>query len=142
MVVKRPIEVAGNWLQTAEVAFGAEKYEQSLYSLEMAVEIAFKAVLESVHVEVPKVHDTRRTIRTFLTGNKKMPKDFLEQLDDYLLIFEGLLRIRSMVGYGFESNMDKEQLAGEARKLLPKCAKIVSSCEKAIKNAEKSNSGS
>ena len=133
MVVKKTIEVARDWLQTAEAALGAEKYGQSLYSLEMAVEIAFKAVLESVHVEVPKVHDIRKVIMTFLAGNKKMPKDFLDQLEDYLLTFEGLLRIRSMVGYGFESNMDEAQLASKARKLIPKCSKIVSSCEDAIK---------
>ncbi len=138
MAIKRPIEAAEDWLQTAEAALKAEKYDQSLYSLEMAVEIAFKAVLNSVHVEVPKIHDIRKSIRVFLAGNKKMPEDFLSQLDDYLAIFESLLRMRSAVGYGFETSMDDKQLANEAKALLPKCSKIISSCRGAINKVEKS----
>lgn len=133
MEVETAIENAKDWLKTAEVAAGAGKYPQALYSLEMAVEIAFKAVLISIHVEMPKVHDTRKTVRVFLAGNKSIPKSFSERLDDFLVTFETLLKIRSLVGYGLETSAGKNEIKDLAVHFLPKCAQIINECEKAIK---------
>ena len=137
MVVKPPIETAKDWLQTAELTLDAKKYEQSLYALEMSVEIAFKAVLLSVRVEAPKAHDIRKIVHTYLVGNKKMPKQFLGDLDDYISTFGTLLRLRPLVGYGFESDVEKGVLEDQAKELWAKCSKIVIACQGAIKNAEK-----
>jgi HEPN domain-containing protein len=136
-MVKTPIETSKDWLKTAEITLNAERYGQSLYALEMSVEIAFKAVLLSIHVEVPKVHDIRKTVKTFLSGNKKMPKKFADELDDYLSTFENLLSLRSIVGYGFESGLESAELEKQAESLVPKCHKIIIACEYAIKNIEK-----
>jgi HEPN domain-containing protein len=132
MGVKEPIEVSKDWLKTADITFKIGRYEQTLYSLEMAAEIAFKAVLLSLNLEVPKVHDIRKIIRTFLAGNKKVPKEFSNDLDEYLSTFEVLLRMRSIVGYGFENYMEKGHLEEEAQKMLSKCSKLVKSSEGAI----------
>ncbi len=132
-----PIDTAKDWLEVAEIASDAKKYEQSLYALEMSVEIAFKAVLMSVNVEAPKVHDIRRVLRTFLIGNKSMPKAFTKELDGYISTFEDLLRLRPFVGYGFENGAGKKMMEEQAKAMLPKCAKIVSACEDAIGHVQK-----
>lgn len=133
----KPIDMAKDWLQTASLALDAKKYAQVAYSMEMAVEIALKAVLIAIHVEVPKVHDIRKTAKMFLTGNKAVPKSFLEGLDDILATFETLLRIMPIVGYGFESGATGNEIREQAEKLLPKCTRIVEECERAIRHAER-----
>lgn len=134
-MVKRPIDTAWDWFQTAEMALRGGKPEQALYALEMSVEIALKAVLVSMRVEVPKVHDIRRVARTFLTGSKVLPKSFLENLDGYIATFETLLSMRSMVGYGFEGENEEKELEAQAKALMPECKKIIAACEEAIRKA-------
>ena len=132
-----PIDAAKDWLKMAELAMEVRKYAQAAYSLEMAVEIALKAVLISVHVEVPKVHDIRKAARMFLAGNRSLPKSFLEELDDFLATFETLLRLRPIVGYGFETGTAKSDIKEQAERLLPKCKIIIAECEKAAKHVDK-----
>jgi len=135
-MVKTPIETAKDWLDTAKITSNAGRYEQSLYALEISVEIALKAVLISVHVEVPKVHDIRKTVKTFLLGNKKIPKSFIDQLDDYSSTFATLLMLRSIVGYGFEGGIDSAEIERQAKILLPKCSDMIATCENAIKHID------
>lgn len=132
-MVNAPIETAKDWLQTAKITSDAGIYGQSIYALEMAVEIALKAVLLSVHVDVPKVHDVRKTVKTFIVGNKDVPKSFRDGLDHYMPIFETLLNLRAMVGYGFEGGAESKELEMQAKTLIPKCSEIILACEKAIK---------
>ena len=115
-MVKTPMAVAKSWLRNANRNMGDREYELSLYSLEMAVEIAFKAVLISINIDPPKVHDIRDTIRISLNGNKKISKQFSEGLDGYLSTFGELLSLRSMAGYGFEVGIESAEL----RKQKPK----------------------
>jgi len=138
-MVKKPIDTARDWLIAAEATMEAEKYEQSLYSMEMSVEIAFKAVLISVKADAPKLHDVRRVLNTMLSGSRKVPKEFIANLDSYTSTFGTLLSIRSMVGYGFESGTASMELDKQAKELLPKCRAIVKACEEAVKHAEKSS---
>lgn len=135
--MKTVIEAARDWLATAEMSSKSKRYEQSLYAMEMSVEIAFKAVLLSLKLEVPKVHDISEIAREYLAGNRKLPKEFLEGLEDYLNTFNVLLGFRPIVGYGFEETFGKWDFSTEARKLLPECTKIVSACEGAIGSASK-----
>ncbi|MEM3572450.1 MAG: HEPN domain-containing protein [Candidatus Micrarchaeaceae archaeon] len=137
-MVKTPIETAKDWLQTAELALNAGRYEQAIYALEMSVEIAFKAVLISMRVEVPKVHDIRKPISLFLQGNKAVPKDFLNELDDYISTFKTLLSLRSMVGYGFEGGFENIDMKKQAEILFTKCRRIIAACETAV---QKQNAG-
>lgn len=136
MGIEDPIKTAKDWLQMAEMAVEANKYAQATYSMEMATEIALKAVLIAVRVEVPKVHDIRKAARMFLAGNKSLPRPFVEGLDGYLATFETLLRLRPIVGYGFETGTNKQYLKEQAEELLPKCSNILAECEKAIRHAK------
>ena len=132
MGVNSPVEVAKDWLKSAELLKGVKRYEQSLYAMEMASEIALKTVLLATKTEFPKVHDIRKAVMLFLSGNKKVPKQFANNLDSHMKTFETLLRLRSFAGYGFESSMDPKELEQQAQSLLPKCKELVKDCESAI----------
>ncbi|EQD78786.1 HEPN domain protein, partial [mine drainage metagenome] len=133
---ERAIETSKNWYETARMAASAGIYSQALYSLEMSVEIALKAVLISIHVEVPKVHDIRKVVRMYLVGNISVPQTFLSKLDVFLEVFDTLLRMRSMVGYGFEGTIDPEELRNQVDILLPQCSELVDECARALGHIE------
>jgi HEPN domain-containing protein len=136
-MVTTAIEAAKDWLKSAELNLNAGMPAQSLYSLEMAVEIAFKAVLISLDIEVPKVHDIEKTIRAHIAVDGRMPKWFLDELEDYLSTFGTLLELRMPAGYVFEQGFKKEGIEQEAKMLIPKCRKILQSCEKVVKAIDK-----
>ncbi len=137
MAIERAIETSRNWYETARMSSSAGIYPQALYSLEMSAEIALKAVLMSLHVEVPKVHDIRRVVRVYIAGNKSVPQKFLSRLDYFLEIFESLLRMRSMVGYGFEGVLNKQELRAQLDLLLAPCSELIDECERAIQYVER-----
>ncbi|MCL4336169.1 MAG: HEPN domain-containing protein [Candidatus Thermoplasmatota archaeon] len=137
MEVENAISSAKDWLEAARVTAEAKVYSQALYSMEMAVEIAFKAVLIAMHVEVPKVHDVRRAVRIYLRGNKLISQSFLADLENYLATYETLLRIRPIVGYGFEKGISKDEMRNQVSSLFPLCSRIIDECEKAIESIER-----
>ncbi len=136
MAVTEPIDNARDWLDTAKLAMGSGMGAQAIYAMEMGVEIAFKSVLIALHVDVPKAHDIRKTIKTFIVGNKAVEKGFAENIDGYLLTFEALLRLRAPAGYGFEGQLAREEINAQAKALLPKCSEIISACEHAVKRID------
>ena len=97
-----PIETAKDWLEMAELAMEAGKYAQTAYSLEMAVEIALKAGPYCSSRGGAESARHKEGGQMFLAGNRSLPKSFLEELDGFLATFETLLRLRPIVGYGFE----------------------------------------
>ncbi len=135
--MKTAIETAYDWLETAKITLKAKRYEQSIYSLEMSVEIALKAVLIELGVEVPKVHDIRYVAGSTLRGNSRVPKQFLKDLNGFLSDFDTLLRLRSATGYGFETGFDSPRLEKIARELFSKGERTVEACEESIKFIKK-----
>ncbi len=129
------MDTAKDWLLAAEVTSKAGISGQSLFSLEMSVEIALKAVLLSVNADVPKVHDIRSVINVHLKNNSVLPKKFLENLPGYMKVFEELIRERAPAGYGFES-MERGEFKAQMKELMPKCREIVRACDAAIKHVE------
>lgn len=136
-MVKKAIDTAKEWLETAEITLKARRYEQCLYSLEMAVEIALKSVLIELRVEVPRVHDIRSVAGTFLSGSKKVPKEFSRNLGQYLANFDTLLSLRSAVGYGFETGYDRSKLEKLAKDLFANGSEIIDACENAISHIKR-----
>jgi HEPN domain-containing protein len=101
--------------------------------MEMSVEIAFKAVLRSLSIEFPKVHDITDAAREYLSGNGKLPGGFREGLQDYIATFNSLLGYRPIVGYGFDERFQNVDFEEKAKRLLPKSKEVVLACEAAIK---------
>lgn len=128
------IETATVWLGTASAAMKGRFYTTALYSMEMTVEIALKAVLIEFGVNVPKLHNVTDVLRMTLDERRSaLPKEFREQQEMILSTYNDLLEIRPQVGYTFEAGAVVNPKA-KAEAYLPKAKKVVELCGLALKH--------
>ena len=74
-IAKEAIDTAESWLETANTMAGKGIYNTALYSEEMAVEIALKAVMLAVDVEPPKIHNIIEIMENNTLLSRKIPKE-------------------------------------------------------------------
>ena len=113
------MKIAKNWLLTAETMADKKIYNTALYSEEMAVEIALKALLLSFHVEPPKMHNIIEIVDSKIINSEKLSKEKREEIKEitrYLL--PELLVNKQVSGYAFNYNIDKKDLETLALKYL------------------------
>ena len=125
------IEMAKNWLRTAELSDKEGIPQTSLYSMEMSMEIAMKDVLESIGVDIPKTHYIERIFRKEIYAHKTS-RGFIEKVPMMLDIFSELLRLRPLGGYGL-GNLSKEEAVKMVKKMMPRVKDMVSLCEKEVR---------
>lgn len=128
------MENANMWLRTAEAAMKCDIYTTALYSMEMSVEIALKAVLMEFGINVPKVHNITSTLRSvFAEKRNALPKEFAEKEESILETYSDLLELRQLVGYTFEmgSSIDPKE---KAKHYITRSKEVLSLCESAIKH--------
>lgn len=127
------MKIAKNWLLTAETMADKKIYNTALYSEEMAVEIALKALLLSFHVEPPKMHNIIEIVDSNLINSEKLSKEKREKIKEitrYLL--PELLVNRQVSGYTFNYNIDKKDLETLALKYLDLTRNAVKLCNNII----------
>ncbi len=121
------------WMRSAVSAGERGDYNIGIYSLEMSVEIAIKAVLIHMDEIYPKKHDIAAFfINSVEKNTKKLPKDFIKEQEFIVTTFIGLLKMRGTAGYSFSSNMEITHLKDNFNKYLEASRKILALCEKAI----------
>ncbi|MEM3228517.1 MAG: HEPN domain-containing protein [Candidatus Micrarchaeaceae archaeon] len=131
------IENAKVWLETAEAAMRSRIYPTALYSMEMAVEIALKAVLMEFGVNVPKVHNITNLLREELDEKERLlPKEFIENKEFIFSTYNDLLEIRPLVGYAFEINTASVS-EEKSKKYMKSAEKVVSLCKIAVEHISK-----
>ena len=127
------MKIAKNWLLTAETMADKKIYNTALYSEEMAVEIALKALLLSFHIEPPKMHNIIEIVDSNLINSEKLSKEKREKIKEitrYLL--PELLVNRQVSGYTFNYNIDKKDLETLALKYLDLTRNAVKLCNNII----------
>lgn len=127
------MKIAKNWLLTAETMADKKIYNTALYSEEMAVEIALKALLLSFHVEPPKMHNIIEIVDSKIINSEKLSKEKREEIREitrYLL--PELLVNRQVSGYTFNYNIDKKDLETLALKYLDLTRNAVKLCNNII----------
>ncbi len=127
------IESAKRWLRSAELNAKAGNYDSALYSLEMANEIAFKAVLITLGVDAPKTHNISDVFAKSVSADKKASKIFEGRMDAAIDTFRSLLELRSISGYIYETRYDVRALKGKYNSYAKPVEDIVGTCEKAVK---------
>lgn len=131
------IDNAKVWLDTADVTMKGRIYTTALYSMEMAVEIALKALLMEFGINVPKLHNVTNTLKALFEEKRSaLPKEFRDKETLILDTYTELLEIRPLVGYIFEMNasIDVEE---KAKKYIKASKEVVDLCELAIKHVRK-----
>lgn len=106
---KLAIRDAEQWFKSATLNKQAENFSKCVYSMEMAVEIALKAILILSGRDFPKRHDVFDMLEETVLGNPgKFSKEFIEKLPEIRRTFRVLLSSRAASGYGFDSQGKEE----------------------------------
>lgn len=124
---------AKRWLRSAELNAKAGNYDSALYSLEMANEIAFKAVLMSLGVDAPKTHNISDVFSRSVGADRKASKAFEGRMDAAVDTFRSLLELRSISGYIYETKYDVIALKGKYRSYAKPVEDVIGVCEKVVK---------
>ncbi len=120
------------WLRTCDASRKAGIPASALYSLEMAVEMALKAVLCKLGIEVPKSHNVTNQIREVARHDARIPKEFRDKIDKIADTFSLLVEYRAPSGYSFEYNFTEKELKGKLDDLYDDSREIIELCREAV----------
>ncbi len=122
-------ELTGAYLKKAKVRFEAllfykdnEAYSDVVREAQELVELLLKAVLRSVGVEVPKIHDVGRTLEK---NRQLLPQVLNERLNELKKISKRLRKERELSFYGAEDFIPTEEYELEDAEMAIKDAELV-----------------
>lgn len=94
------------WLESGERALEDRRWDDAVYSAQMAAEQASKGLLLAAGIEVPKQHDVSNLLRELAAGAENtIPQHDIEKV---ARIVADLASRRSQAAYGFESEIGVE----------------------------------
>ena len=131
------IDSAKRWLSSAEINANAGNYDTALYSLEMSAEIAFKGLLFSLGVEVPKTHSIGDFVAEAIRGNGRLRKKFEGDVDKMISTFNALMDLRPVSGYIFETKSSLKELKKKYEEYRNDTEKIVKACGEVVNSVVK-----
>ncbi len=108
--VKSALDNALRWWDTSKKSYYAGNYDNSVYAMEMSLEIGLKAVLIKNGIDYPKIHDITGVIRMSFPANMKGNGLEQKEIDNMLDTMQVLLRYRNSAGYMFSNNISMETL--------------------------------
>ncbi len=106
-ISQKAIKRAERWYQSAIRGFEDEKWDDVIYSYEMAVEQALKAVLILYCIEYPKQHDISNIYLTLKEHD--VPKWFLEKIKIHSKFLLDLVKKRSIAAYGYVDGITEKK---------------------------------
>jgi HEPN domain-containing protein len=95
---------------SAEINAERNQYDIAVYSLEVAMEIAFKLFLLEFQMDAMKSHNIGHLILDKLLGSKAISTEHSEKLKGYVEEYYDLLRMRNAVGYSYESSTESKRM--------------------------------
>jgi HEPN domain-containing protein len=131
-IADEAVRSAKRWLVSAELNAGKGNYDSALYSLEMSVEIAMKAVLLSIGIDVPKSHRIGDVFTASVRDEKRLPEEFKRHVEECVDIFNALLELRAAGGYMFESKTTMDELRTEYERYRKDAENVVGLCAVAV----------
>lgn len=130
------LENGETWFGSANSNFRDGHYSVALYSLEMSAEIALKAVLLSVKVNAPKIHDVSVLAAKYADEDKRLAaiKDNEKFIRD---TFRDLLMYRNSAGYMFEYRKSEDDFKDIVSDYMPKTRRLLDICREVIMASSK-----
>ena len=135
-LAKAGIERAGRWLQGALRALQDERWDDAVYSSQMAVEQSAKAVLIALGIDFPKEHDVSIVFEA-LSKRIDISEWFRRKVPEIAKAIAELAEIRGLAGYGFEQGIGVEYFKDYAPKANKKAREVYEACSKLLKEAFK-----
>ncbi|MEM2920809.1 MAG: HEPN domain-containing protein [Candidatus Bathyarchaeia archaeon] len=119
------------WLKGALRALEDGRWDDVVYSSQMAVEQASKAVLIAFGIEYPREHDVSIAFKQ-ISSIKNVPTWFLSILQSLTNNISDLAELRGMAGYGYEKGLDAEYFKEYAPKAYEMAKKHCEACAKLL----------
>jgi len=130
------IERAGRWLQGASRALEDARWDDAVYSSQMAIEQSAKAVLIALGMDFPKEHDVSIAFE-ILAKRSDVPEWFRRKVPEIVKAVAELAEIRGLAGYGFEQGIGVEYFKDYAPEAFKKATEVHEACSKLLKESFK-----
>ncbi|TXT59213.1 MAG: HEPN domain protein [Promethearchaeota archaeon] len=137
---KKALNRARRWYQGAIRAFEDERWDDVVYSYEMAVEQALKGILILYGIEYPKKHDISGLL--LILEEMDVPDFFSKKIDKYAQILNILVKKRGPAAYGYVEGIKKEEFKEDAINLRSNVEEILDNCERLFDQFIDKNSNS
>ena len=121
---------AKRWHQSARRGFEDERWDDVIYSYQMAVEQSLKAVLILFGMEYPKKHDISGVYLTLKMQD--IPKWFLDKIKLHARILKMLVSKRGSSAYGYVDGITKDNFKDDAIQNKDLVKEIIKDCEELI----------
>lgn len=128
---------ARRWYQGSIRALEDERWDDVVYSYEMAVEQALKAILILYGIEYPKKHDISNIYLSL--KNKKVPEFFSKNIDNHAKILNILVKKKGPAAYGYVEGINKNEFMEDAKNLKQDVENILNECEQLLHEFNKIN---
>ncbi len=122
---------ARRWLQSAYRALEDKRWDDVVYSSQMAVEQSSKGVLIALGIDYPREHDVS-DIFNELRNRRDLPKWFRNLVPNLSRNIAELAELRGLAGYGYEKGIDADYFKEYAPEAYNIAKNHVSICEKLL----------
>lgn len=120
---------SARWLRSASSALEDERWDDVVYSSQMAVEQASKAVLIALGIEYPREHDVSAVFKR-ISRIENVPEWFSSIVPELANNISELAELRGLAGYGYEKGLDADYFKGYAPKAYEMARKHYEACAK------------
>ncbi len=127
----KALDRASRWLQGAYRALEDKRWDDVVYSSQMAVEQASKGVLIALGIDYPREHDVSDVFGK-LASREDIPEWFRGHVPELSRIIAELAELRGLAGYGYEEGIDVEYFRGYAPEAYEMARKHVELCRKLL----------
>jgi HEPN domain-containing protein len=135
-IAKKAQQRAADWIRNAEVALDDKRWNDVVYSAQMAAEQSMKSILLSLGVTYKRVHDI--SVPFSLLKNEGVLSDqFSQKIPKFAEWLIQLTQERHLAGYGFEEDLEEDHFKDYAPQSLAKGKEIHNTCKEELAQIEK-----
>ena len=124
---KGALNRAKGWHKGALRAFNDKRWDDVIYSYQMTIEQALKAILILYGIEYPKKHDISKEYK--ILKDQEVPKWFLDKIDNQSKILKELTNKRGLSAYGYVDGIVKDDFKEAAKSFKKFVKEILEDCE-------------
>ena len=129
-ISQKAIRRAERWYQSSIRGFEDRRWDDVIYSYEMSLEQALKAIMILYGIEYPKKHDISKEYKNL--KNQDIPKWFLEKLNIHADTLKILIKKRATAAYGYVDGITEDDFTEDAKDFKEPVKEIIEDCKKLI----------
>ena len=134
-IAKKAQQRAADWIRNAEVALEDKRWNDVVYSAQMAAEQSMKSILLALGVTYKRVHDISVPFR-LLKDEGEITNKFRQKVPKFAEWLIQLTQERHLAGYGFEEDLEEDHFKEYAPQSLAKGKEIHNSCKEELVQIE------